>query len=64
MASCVITVQLVAVLHGTSEFRLGDNALLMRDNRNEIRRRHAEAAEMTPGEARFAASAEDALHMG
>ena len=59
-ASCVITGHLVAALHGTDEFRSGYHALLMEEVREEIRRRHTEAAETALGEDRSAAYKKDA----
>ena len=62
-ASCVITGHLIAALRGTAEFWSGDHALLMVEGRDEIRRRHAEAAEMALGEDQSTTSMEDALRM-
>ena len=63
-ASCVITGHLVAALRGTDEFRSGYHALLMEEVMEEIRRRRAEAAETTLGEARAAASKKDTRRKG
>ena len=63
-ASYVITGHLVAAFHGTAEFRSRDHAPLMREGREEIRRRHAEAAETAKGDARAGASKPDAQRMG
>ena len=62
--SCVFTGHLVAALRGTAEFSLGDHALLMGEDREEIRRRHAEAADTALGEARATASTEKSLRIG
>ena len=59
MASCVITGNLVAALGGTVEFRSGDHALFMREDREDISRRHMVAADKALGEARAAASTKD-----
>ena len=64
MASCVITGHLVAALRGTAEFRSGDRALLMEEGREEIQRRHTEAAEAALGEAWAYASMEDTQWTG
>ena len=56
MASCVRTGNFVAALLVTAEFRLGDHALLMRESREDIQWKHAEAAETALGEAWAAAS--------
>ena len=64
IASYVITGHLVAALGRTAEFRLGDNSFFMREGREEIQQRHAEAAEIALGEARADASTKDAHRMG
>ena len=64
MASCAITGHLFAALHGTSEFRLGYNYLLIGEGRYEIRQRHAEDVETALDEAQAAGSTEDAWRMG
>ena len=64
MASCVIIGNLVAALHRTAGFRLEDHALLMGKVREDIRRRHAEAAETALGEAWDPASKTDAQRLG
>ena len=60
MASCVITGHLVAALCRTADFRSEDNDLLMRGDRAEIRRWHAEASDTALGEAWVAASTKEA----
>ena len=62
--SCVITGHLVAVIRGTAEFRSGYHSLLMGEGWAEIQRQHAEAAEISLGEAQAAASKLDARRMG
>ena len=47
-----------------AEFRSGDNDLLIGEVRDDIRRRHAEAAEMALGEAWPVVFTEDARQMG
>ena len=63
-APCVITGNLVATLCGTAEFRSGDHAILMGEGRDDINRRHAEAAETALVEAWAATSMEEACRMG
>ena len=63
-ASCFIPQHLVTALRVTAKFRLGDHTFLMGKGRAEIRRRHAEAAETTLGEARAAVSMTDVQRMG
>ena len=48
-ASCVVTGHLVAALYGTDEFRSGNHALLMGEEREEIRHQYAEEAETSLG---------------
>ena len=59
-ASYVITGYLIAALHGMSEFRSGDHALLMREGMEEIKQRYVEEAEINLGEAWAAALKLDA----
>ena len=47
-----------------AEFRSGDNDLLIGEVRDDIRRRHAEAAEMALGEVWPVVFTEDARRMG
>ena len=63
-ASYVITGYLVAALFQNAYFWSGDHAILMGEGRDEIRRRHAKAADMVLTETRAAASTEDAHQMG
>ena len=56
--------QLVTMLCRTAKLRSGDHALLMGEVREEIQRRHAEAAETVLGDAQFAASKPDAQRLG
>ena len=63
-ASCVITGHLVAALHVMDKFWSGDHPPLMQEVRDEIRQQHAKAAETELGEARSAASTEDARQVG
>ena len=63
MASYVITRHLVAALRGTDVFLSGDHSLLMREGRDDIRRRHTVSTETELGEAQSATSMEDALWM-
>ena len=58
-ASCVITGHLVAAIYETDEFWLDNNALLMGEEREEIRQRHAEEVDTALGEARAIASNTD-----
>ena len=48
-SSYFITGHLATALYRTAEFRSRDYALLMREGREEIRRRHTEAVEKAPG---------------
>ena len=59
-ASCVITGHLVIVLRREAEFWSGNHAFLMREVRDEIRRRHVETAETKMGKSRASAFTEDA----
>ena len=59
----MITGHLVAALRWTAEFRSGDHALLMGEEREDIRWRHAEEAETALGDTRAAASNPDAQQL-
>ena len=52
------------MLNSTSEFWLGDHALLMVEGRHEIRWRHSEAADTAIEEAQAVSSMEDTCHIG
>ena len=62
--SCIITGHLVTAVRGTEEFRSGDHSLLMGEGREEIQRRHVEAADTALGEAQAATSKPDARRLG
>ena len=64
MASCVITVHLIAALRRTIDYQAGDRSLLMGEVRDEIRHQHVEDAYMSLGKSQAAASTEDARQMG
>ena len=63
-ASCVVTGHLVVDLRGTAKFRSDDHALLMREGREEIRRRYTEESKIFLEEAWAAASKPYAQQMG
>ena len=63
-ASCVIMGHLVAALQGTAEFRSGNHAPLVGEEREEIQHRHTEEADNALGEAWDAASKLDARRLG
>ena len=62
-ASCVITGNLLVALHGMDEFWSGGHPPLMVEGRDEILQQHAKAAEKELGDARAAASTDDAHRM-
>ena len=63
-ASCMITGHLVAALRGTVEFRSGDHALLIGEEREDICWQHTEDAENALGEAWVSVLKTDARQLG
>ena len=60
----MIREHLISALRRTAEFRSGNHTLLMGEEREEIRWKHAEEAETALGEAQASASNPDAQRLG